>query len=181
MEDIMSEVEKIKKSKKLKESEEEKQQREKRNKEWIELCEYVKLEVLQYSPYLKFPKMLALRLKGLMSGTFMANKKQKPEASYTIEQLFMTFKVYKNNIINGLAQANIKDEKHRINYMMVIIEANINDVVMRMKQVVKTNEKASNVKIDGMEGCGVEYKDRMKDSKEEEEKKRIAKKLEDLW
>ena len=29
----------------------------------------------------KFPRYLALRLKGLHKGTFMANKKQKPQAN----------------------------------------------------------------------------------------------------
>lgn len=33
------------------------------NKEWIELCEYVKKEILKYDDNMKFPTYLALKLR----------------------------------------------------------------------------------------------------------------------
>ena len=60
---------------------------EKEKHDWYDLCDYIKYEILEYSPEMKIPQTLALRLKGLAQGNFMANKYIKPNASYTYEQI----------------------------------------------------------------------------------------------
>ena len=44
--------------------------------DWVELCEYIKLEILQYPDEMKYPRRLAVRIRGLLSGNFISNKKQ---------------------------------------------------------------------------------------------------------
>ena len=66
---------------------------EKEKKDWNELCEYVKKEILQYDDSLKFPKHLALRLKGLKDGKFMCNNNTQNLANYSFEEILLTFKI----------------------------------------------------------------------------------------
>lgn len=47
---------------------------EKEKHDWYDLCDYIKYEILEYSPEMKISQTLALRLKGLAQGNFMANK-----------------------------------------------------------------------------------------------------------
>jgi hypothetical protein len=148
------------------------------NQKWIEMCEYVKLEILQYPPEMKYPRPLALRLRGLLNGKFMANKTTKPLASYTIEQVLMTFKACKYDILRGFSNNVFKDENHRVNYMMVAIEANINDIVLRMRNAEKSKEKVESMELDNIVNEGVEYKDKVI---KDDSRSKVADKLKELW
>jgi hypothetical protein len=116
--------------------------------DWDELYEYVKIEILNYDDNMKLPKSLILRILGLKDGKFMANKKTKALASYPFSTILMTFKVNKIAILNAFKNdRSFKDENHKINYMMVIIENNINDVVNKINRIDRSKEQGESVNI----------------------------------
>ena len=142
------------------------------NEEWLKLCDYVHKEILLYSKDMKFPKSLALRLRGLSKGQFIANNKIKPMANYTIEDILLTFKINKLDILNSTSDKfKFKDEKHRINYIMVIVENKINDVVLKRQKLRKENEIVKDVEV--QEKSKAEYIKKSKSIKNE--------KLKSLW
>ncbi|WP_283697638.1 hypothetical protein [Clostridium perfringens] len=120
----------------------------KKQEKWLELCEYVKKEILEYDDEMKFPKILALRLKGLSNGVFIANTNIRPLASYEFEDILLTFKMYKLDILIAIRdKSKFKDENHRINYVMVIIENKLNEVVIKRKKIEKEKSRAESVEI----------------------------------
>lgn len=143
-------------------------------KDWCELYEYVKIKVMGYSEDMKLPQFMVLRLKGLGSGKFMANKKQESMANYPDTTILTTFKICKG-AINGYIsrnQSKFKDEKHKFNGIMIIVENEINDVVMRLKKAEKSKDKIEESDLSYQAQEGAEYK--KKDTKEN-------KKLDSLW
>jgi len=143
-------------------------------KDWLELCEYVRLEILQYNPDLKFPRYLALRLRGLHEGNFMANKKLQPLGNYDYKIILYTFKICKPKILQYFFANKTKfnDERHKINTIMVIIESNINDMVIRLKNAETAKEKAINVEMENIYHEGADYQPKTKKENNN---------LEDLW
>lgn len=142
------------------------------HKKFLELCEYVKTEILELPDDCKFPKHLALRLKGLRNGKFMANNKVNPMAEYSFEVILLTFKINKYEMLKYLRKKNyFKDEEHRINYMMSIVEIKINDTFLRVKQKEKDKIKIENK--DFYEHDIAEYKPKTKEIKNS--------RLNDLW
>lgn len=142
------------------------------NQEWIELCEYVYDEILQYSSDLKFPKYLVLRLRGLRNGQFLANKKIKPLASYDYKVILYTFKACKYKILQYINKTEFNDEKHKINSIMMFIENEINDIVIRLKNAQKAKEKTVNLPLENQINNNADYKVKSKD---------VIKELEELW
>ena len=135
---------------------------------WMRMCEYIHKEILQYPKDCKFPTILALRLQGLHKGQFMANKYIKPMANYSYEIIWTAFKVCKHKLVNCLGDRDkYKDEKHRINTMMVIIEREINDVYFRMQNAKKSVVKVEAMQLDNQVHEGAEYKaEEIKENKE---------------
>lgn len=133
--------------------------------EWDELYQYVKLDILGYKDK-KVPKSLVLRLKGLTEGKLMANNNTKAVAKYSFKQILTTFKICKFDIINGFKfnEKIFKDEDHKINYMMVIIEKKINDVVDKMNRVEVAKVKGANVEVN-TNNEKAEYKTKTKETK----------------
>jgi len=146
----------------------------KKNEDWISLCEYVKKEIMGYSDELKFPRFIALRLRGLGEGKFIANKKQEPLANYDYKTILYTFKICKYDILNGFKNNNTKftNEEHKFNYAMVIIEKNINDMVIRLQNAKKAKEKAETINLDNIYHESAEYSNKTKKTNYS---------LEDLW
>ena len=118
------------------------------NKQWNALYEYVKKEILEYTDDMQLPRFMILRLRGLRNGKFMANKNSKPMASYDYNTILLTFKACKYDILRYTKQGIFKDEQHRFNYIMVIIENNINDIVMRLKNVKRQEKKIDIIDIE---------------------------------
>lgn len=114
-----------------------------KDKDWVELCEYIKKEILNYDDNMRFPKALALRLRGLQYGQYIANNNIEREAKYDSYTLLCTFKLCRNRIVNYFInhQDMIKDERHKINIMMKIVESEVNDVYMRLQQVKQIQEQ----------------------------------------
>lgn len=113
-------------------------------KEFDELYYYVKDEILGEDKAV--PKYMVLRLKGLHEGKFMANKNTTPMASYDYSTILLTFKFCKYQILSK-SYKEFKDEQHKFNYMMAVVEANINDMVDRVKNVKKAQEKGESINV----------------------------------
>ncbi|NCI19695.1 hypothetical protein EJM73_08665 [Clostridium botulinum] len=142
------------------------------HEKFLKLCEYVKNEILELPEECKFPKFLALRLRGLHEGKFMANNKIKPMASYDYDIILLTFKINKFDMLLKLRQRHLfKTEKHRINYMMAIVEGKINDVVLKVKNSKKAKEHTLNVDLSIDKGA--DYKPKTKEIN--------SNLLDDLW
>lgn len=117
--------------------------KKKDNEQWLELCRYVKKEILEYDDNMKFPKYLALRLQGVKRGEHIANNTHNINANYDDYTILCTFKLCKKKIVSYLHknENKIHDEKHKINLIMKIIEPEINDVYLRLQNVKKTEER----------------------------------------
>ena len=131
---------------------------EEEKKDWNELCEYFKKEILGYGDDMKFPKFLALRLKGLQTGNFIVNKNNKLQGNYTFQEILLTCKYSKLDIMIGFRSNSFVDEKHKINYAMSIIESNLNTIKERLKSKKQAEQKIENVEINMIEGANYKRK-----------------------
>ena len=147
---------------------------EKEKKDWNELYQYIKIEIFEYDKSQKLPSYMVLRLKGLKEGKFMANKKITSMANYEYNHILYTFKINKLKIKQIVRSQDFKNEQHKFNTIMIIIEKEINDVVNRLKQVVKSEEKIEKMKFENMTHEGAEYKNKSIN-------KILNNELEELW
>lgn len=146
--------------------------KEETQNDWIDLYEYVKKDIMEYPNDFKLPKYMVLRLRGLAKGQFIANKKHKPIANYEYKTILYTFKACKLKIIDTIKNTVFNNEQHKFNYIMVVIENNINDMVIRLKNAKKSEEKTINIKLENHTHENAEYKTKSKN---------INKDLEELW
>lgn len=145
------------------------------NEQWKNLYEYVRSDVLGYTKEMQLPKFMILRLKGLQQGRFMANKNTKPNASYSFYEILLTFKACKLDIQKYTDQKSaFKDEQHRFNYILVIIENNINDIVLRLQNSKQQLKRVESIDVSAIKReVKNEYTKKSKDIKNS--------KLNDLW
>lgn len=116
-------------------------------KDFDELYWYVKYDILNYDKNLH-PRYLVLRLKGLSEGKFISRNNTKSMGSYTFTEILYTFKFSSINIKKAISKrSKFKNEEHLINTIMLIVEKNINDVVMRLRNLNKIDEKAKECDI----------------------------------
>lgn len=139
-----------------------------KSQDWNELCDYVKKEILEYDDNMKFPSYLALRLQGLKRGQFIANNNAKTQAKYDDRTLLIAFKVCKNRIITYIHQNEnkIKDEKHKINLIVKMVEPEINDVYLRIQENERVKARVENTSFDNQSYVGANYKTRTKEVNE---------------
>ena len=144
--------------------------------EFDTLYQYVKNNILEYDKNLRLPRYFILRLQGLAKGNFISNKSIKPMASYTFTEILYTFKFCSVNIKKAIADKNrFKDEQHLFNTIMVIVEKEINNVVHRLRNLAKIEEKVDDVEI-------FERKEDIQYQIKDENKSNIFKnKVKDLW
>lgn len=143
---------------------------EKEKKDWESLYYYVK-NLLGYDENQSLSNAMVLRLKGLSTNKFMENNNIESTANYSYEVILNTFKSCSPDIQNALRTCNFKDEQHKFNYILKIVEKNINTVYMKMKNIEKAKEEAKNTTIEVPVHTGANFKPR--------EKK--ADKFSDLW
>ena len=146
-----------KKVKRKKMSEEEK-------KDWEELCVFVKKEILKYGDDTKFPRFLALRLKGLANGQYIVNNNQKLQGKYTFYEIKITFMYCKQDILYGFSKNVFEDEKHKISYMMKIVESSLNTIRERLRSKQRQEERIAFIEVNTGEEIA-EYKKKSKEVK----------------
>lgn len=141
-------------------------------KDFNELYEYVRVKVLGYDENQSLEPYIVLRLKGLADGKAIANKKIKDRAHYSYKLILNTFKYCMPDIQRAVERIAFKDTCGKFNYIMRIVENNINTVYIRMKSVEKAKEEA--VKSDV--SYAANYVNMFKAKKTNN-----TKKLDDLW
>ena len=145
---------------------------EKEKQDWEALYFYVK-NLLGYDENQALSSTMVLRLKGLLTNKFMENGNIKDGANYSYEVILNTFKFCSPSINKALKTNSWTSETHKFNYILKIVESNINNVYMRMKNIEKTKEEAKNTTIDTANHTGAEYQRKTKEVNN--------KLLSDLW
>ena len=145
---------------------------EKEKQDWENLYFYVK-KLLGYDENQALSSTMVLRLKGLLTNKFIENNAIKSTANYSYETILNTFKFCSPTINKALKTNSWTNEMHRFNYILKIVESNINNVYLRMKNVQKAKEEAKNTTIDTVNHIGAEYQRKTKEVNN--------KLLNDLW
>lgn len=130
----------------------------KENEDWHKLYNYVKKEILFYDDSQKIPSNLVLMLKGLTSGKMIDNKRYADQADYSFEVVLYTFKACKSIILNSIQGKDFKCEKSKMAYICKIVESNINDIYLRLKQVEESRSKTEQIQTDNIVHEGAKYK-----------------------
>ena len=137
---------------------------EEEKKDWNELCIFVKKEILWYGDDTKFPRFLALRLKGLANGQYIVNNNQKLQGKYTFYEIKITFMYCKQDILYGFSKNVFEDEKHKISYMMKIVESSLNTIRERLRSKQRQEERIASIEVNTGEEIA-EYKKKSKEVK----------------
>lgn len=145
---------------------------EKEKRDWEALYFYVK-NLLGYDENQALSSTMVLRLKGLLTNKFIENGNIKDGANYSYEVILNTFKYCSPQIQKALRTNSWTSESHKFNYVLKIVEGNINTVYMKMKNVAKAKEEAANTTIDTTNYTGAEYQRKTKETNN--------KLLNDLW
>lgn len=136
---------------------------EQEKEEWNELYEFVKKKVLMYSDDMALSKTMVLRLKGLLTNKFIENKNIDDKANYTYKTILNTFKFCIMDIEKGLQTHSFKDESHKFNYILKIVESNINTVFLRMQKAEKAEEEIAQIDTSNAMHTGAAYQRKSKD------------------
>ena len=110
-----------------------------------ELYKYIKEDLLNYDEEQDLPKWLITNLQDLRNGTIMQKgigRVCKSKDGYPYDVILDTFLSNSDSIRWAFLNKNFKNERNKINYMMAIINSNINDTYNRFK----TDLKTSNIK-----------------------------------
>jgi hypothetical protein len=127
-------------------------------KSWDVLYEYVRTNIMKYDENQSLSKTMVLRLKGLSTNKFIANNNIEDTANYSYEVVLNTFKYCYLDIKKGLDNNNFKDEMHKFNYVLKIVEPKINDIYMRMKNNKKSEEKIETFDMSHTENYTAKFK-----------------------
>lgn len=140
--------------------------------DWDELYEYVRSKIMGYDKNQSLEPYIVLRLKGLVDGKTIANNKHKDKAHYSYKLILNTFKYCMPDIQRAVGRIAFKDTCGKFNYIMRIVENNINTVYIRMKNAEKAKEEAQESDV----SYAANYVNMFK-----AKKTNSTKKLDDLW
>ena len=143
---------------------------EKEKRDWESLYFYVK-NLLCYDDNQALSSTMVLRLKGLLTNKFIENGNIESTANYSYEVILNTFKFCSTDIQKALRTCTFKDEQHKFNYILKIVEKNINTVYMKMKNIQKAKEEAKNTTVEAPIHTGASFKP----------KEKKTDKFSDLW
>ena len=143
---------------------------EKEKQDWENLYYYVK-NLLGYDDNQALSNTMVLRLKGLLTNKFIENGNIASTANYSYEIILNTFKFSSLDIQRALKNNNFKDEMHKFNYVLKIVEKNINTVYVKMKNLEKAKEEAKNTVVEVPIHTGADFKPKAKKTN----------KFSDLW
>jgi len=145
-----------------------------KNKDWLELCEWVEINIFNYDTNVKqrLQKKSYLILQGLSKGQNVANAKCETYGEYPYNVILMTFKANKNQILNGIKNKEFDGESNKMSYVCAIVRDKLNDMYSRYLNTQKAQEKVETVDTSAMTNEGAEYK---------KTERKINKRLEGLW
>ena len=140
--------------------------------DWESLYNYVRHNVLGYDENQSLSRNMVLRLKGLSSNKFIENNKIDDTANYPYKTILNTFKFCMSDIQRGLRSNSFRDENHKFNYILKIVESNLNTVYLRMINVEKNKQKIETMSMESVMSSGAEYQTKTVKTSE---------RLNDLW
>ena len=135
---------------------------EEEKRAWDELYTYVRKNIMGYDDNQALSSTMVLRLKGLLTNKFIENSNIASTANYSYETILNAFKYSLLDIQKVLRTNNFKDEMHKFNYILKIVEKNINTVYVKMKNIEKAKEEAKNITMEAPIYTGAEFKPREK-------------------
>ena len=145
-----------------------------------EVCQYIKTEILGIDKKFNVPRMLVDRILGLHSGQYAPRKNSKVFGEevngYPYEVILKTVKYKKLEMVISLKdQSKFKDDQHKINHVIVIIQNHINDVYWKLKQKEESDKRLDSLDIKFNENQQ-EFKSNAKITEN-----KVSKKLKHLW
>lgn len=140
---------------------------------WEELYEYVRTNIMGYNKDQSLSSEIVVRLKGLSTGNYKANRRIVKNANYSYKVILNTFKFCSPQIYKALRTKTFSNENYKFNYVAKIVENNINNVYLRMQNTEKAIEEAKNMVIDTATHTGAEYQKKTKET--------TNKLFDDLW
>ena len=141
-------------------------------KYWDEVYEYVRTNIMGYDENQSLSRSVVLRLKGLTSNKFIENNNTPDTANYSYQVVLNTFKFCYTDIQKALRNNSFRDENHKVNYILKIVESNLNTVYIRMKNVEKSKQKTETISMETATHSGAEYQTKTE---------KVSEKLNDLW
>lgn len=114
---------------------------EKDQEDWDSLYWFVHTKIMGYDKNQALTRDMIYRLKGLLHGKFMANNKLDDMANYSYELVLITFKFCLPKIQKGFASNSFTDEMRKFNYAVKIVENNLNNVYIRLKNAERAKQK----------------------------------------
>jgi len=146
---------------------------EKDKKDWDSLYEYVK-QLMDYDENQALSKTFCLRLKGLKTNKYIENKSMKDMSNYSYDVVLNTFKYCSMDIKKAFSRIEFKDETHKFNYMLKIVESRLNTIYLKMKNAEKRRESLSKIDISSSIEYINTYKSRNSGNKKQDN-------LDELW
>ena len=120
---------------------------EQEKEQFNELYSYVHDVIMGYDEKTALDRYFVLRLKGLKEGKFIANNKTKLYGEYTFQEILATFMYCKSEIVKGLTFNDFKDNQHKINYIMFLVELQLNMIRERIRNKAKEEKQIEQVEI----------------------------------
>jgi hypothetical protein len=108
---------------------------------WERLYEHVKTSIMGYSPEQALPSSMVLRLKGLTTGKYIENRNIPDKAAYTYNAVYLTFQYCFESIMRAVTGKKFKNEQAKFNYVMKIVESNLNNVFKKLEQAELEKQK----------------------------------------
>lgn len=150
--------------------------------DWDKLYKYIKYDILEYDDKQNVPRYMVRRLKGLQEGNYIANRNLPRNAKYPYLVILNTFKLCKQKIKYAISHKQFKDENSMFNYIMAIVESNLNDVYKRMRdmEIAKENRKHIDTEIATNTDLSAIYEKKKQEAKQQK-KTQTKNKYSDLW
>lgn len=139
------------------------------------ICQRFKNDIMKYDENQSLPRYLILRIKGVAEGKHIANNLIEDKANYGFDVVLNAMKVSKPAIDYAIKTVNFENEQHKINYIMKIIESNLNDVYKGMQRVRESEMNVERVDTEKILGSVVEY------NPNEDKPKRKSRVAKDIW
>ena len=114
---------------------------------WDALYQYVRSEIMGYDMNQSLSRNMSLRLKGLCTNKYIENSSIEDTAHYPYSVVLNTFKYCSLDIRKALQGRTFANEQHKFNYILKIVESNLNTVYMRMKSAEKSKAKTETVDV----------------------------------
>lgn len=144
---------------------------EEEKKSWNELDWYVRSNIMGYDQNQGLSRTMALRLKGLRYGQYLANDNHDRTSNYSFSTILNTFKACSIIIKRAMAKKTFKDDMAKFNYAMAIVDNNIAKIYEKEKYAKQAKEEMEKKEIETHIFDNVEYTP----------KKKNDYKFSDLW